>query len=136
MSSSINRRCVRSLQVVLLAVLASCATQATGSGISTGTSRDVISFEEIQAAKAPNVYTLVQRLRPNFFSRNHGMSSLGNTEANTLLVYVNDARIGDTDALRQLSTDGVLTVEYLNGSAAQLRYGAGHSGGVILVTRR
>jgi hypothetical protein len=140
------RRLITIIAFTQSLALIGCATnQPMGSGISTGTSRDKISFEEIQSAQAPDLYTLIQRLRPNFFARNRGMTTLdknaggpvgGNPDGNTLWVYVNETRAGDATALKSMTTNGILSVEYLDPATATRRFGSSVTSGVILVTRR
>lgn len=51
----------------------------------------------------------------------------------TLVVYLDNVRLGDQEQLRQLPVDGVLEVRFYDAAQATYRWGAGHNHGAIQV---
>lgn len=149
-----------------LVVMASCAPAGTAGGnVQPGRSGSgAITAEEIAGMNsAATAYQLVQSLRPQWV-RPRGMQSLSesthtravgsgksssgdvaagqgpvtvpNAGQPQVLVYVGNARMGDVSALKTISAADVGSIEYLEPAKATLRFGGGHSHGVILVTTR
>jgi hypothetical protein len=52
----------------------------------------------------------------------------------TIQVYLDDAKMGGVDALRQIPVPSIRKIERLTPAEANYRFGAGHDHGVILVT--
>ena len=105
--------------------------------------------EEIQAASASNAYELVQTLRPQWL-RERGQETVrtqkverpdgrGRIEVATtmaepeIIVYIANSRFGNVDALRDIPVTGLGSLEFVSPSKATLRWGSGHSKGVIVV---
>lgn len=111
--------------------------------------QEIITLEQIQAASAGNVYELVQSLHPEWL-RGRGTNSFtegakveGGEQGTfitpglpTILVYQDNARLGDVEALRAVPTAEAGSVQFLNPAQATYRYGIGHAHGVILITTR
>lgn len=97
---------------------------------------DLISAAEIEevAGNVQDAYTLVERLRPNWFrTRGVGSALMGTAE---VVVYVNDAKRGNPETLRSVPLAGIREVRHLNGTDATQRFGLNHENGAILVTLR
>ena len=106
--------------------------ESTRSG---GGSANHIEFEEIQQIEASNAYQVVQRLRPGWL-RSRGVMSINNPEPSTPMIYVDQVRRGQVNALRQIEAGSLQELRYLNAGDATTRFGTGHAGGAILVSIR
>lgn len=112
--------------------------------------RDLITREELvqSSQKNTDLYQAVRSLRSHFLQGPRGPRSInatppavGSSNPGTLragetpkaVLYVNDARSGDIEMLRNIQTINVEEVRYLNPNAASMRFGQGHDGGAILV---
>ncbi|HEX2092906.1 MAG TPA: hypothetical protein VHG28_10910 [Longimicrobiaceae bacterium] len=105
----------------------------------------IIIQEQIEAAGLANVYDLVQALHPEWlrtrgvrgFYEGAGMLvgdepvALGGP---TIRVYLDDARMGGVEALRQIPTASVVAVRFLDPGQATYKWGIGHNHGAIWVT--
>jgi hypothetical protein len=87
-----------------------------------------LSEEEIRAAQLANAYDVIGRLRP------HWLRTRGQPGA--IRVYYNLSPVGGITALRQISTTGLTSIQFLNGPDALIRFGRGHEEGAILVSSR
>lgn len=124
---------------ILLALLVATAT-ASGCGSARGphnASRDadVITQEELERSNIGSAYHAIERLRPRFL-RVRGPSSVTNAAADRVVVYVDNARMGYVDVLRDMQASEIVEIRYLNAPDATSRFGTGHTAGVILVTRK
>ncbi len=129
--------------VVLLALLgcAACASApAPGSGsASAGAtaparsrgSSSLITREEVQASQGRNAYEVVEFLRPAWLRKRGGAVGVENDGA--VVVYMDDTRLGPTDALRQIEKTAIASIRFLDPVSAQARYGLNHSYGAIQV---
>jgi hypothetical protein len=97
-------------------------------------SPNVISSTEIENSGTTTALAAVQRLRPNFLVI-HGQVNR-RTGDQGIIVYANGTRIGDTSSLSTISAGDVKSIEYLNSNDATQRFGAGHTHGAIIVTRK
>ena len=134
----------------LLSLAAACAGSGQGSGRVGAGGRDMILPDQIAASTAVDAYSLVQSLRPHWLrvrdnargaevqvaTRNgEGEASTGQGyEAGSVNVYLNNARMGPVDALRQIPLAGVRYIQYFTPAQANLRWGAGNANGAILVS--
>lgn len=121
----------RRLAGVLLAVMA-CAG-GPGPGFP-ARDLDVITAEELtnQTGTARQV---IERLRPGFL-RVRGPSSIMSPDADRIVVYVDNSRMGGVEVLDQIQAMDVEEIRYLNAPDATSRYGMGHSAGAIVIRRR
>lgn len=96
--------------------------------------RDVITAAEIQARAqdAKTAYDVVQRLRPSFLRKRPGGSLTSKVPAQ-IQVYVDGTLRGSVYVLRDLISEGIVEIRYLNGPDATTRYGTGHENGAITV---
>jgi len=129
---------MRTLQALLATLvtvgLFACATSGPADG---APRRDAnrISPDEIRTAQTQNAYEMIRSLRPNWLTT-RGQHSLSNPTAGQVVVYLDGARAGGVEALRQLQALDVDSVQYMNAAAAGSRFGLDHTGGAILITTR
>ena len=97
-------------------------------------SADLVDLDEIDESTATNAYDLLTQIRPNWL-RGRGNSNLRGGEA-LPVVYVAGVRQGSLEVLRGLSTLGVRQLRFIDAPTATMRYGSGHSGGIIEVLLR
>jgi hypothetical protein len=104
-------------------ILIACAS-ATGTK-SPRRSTNVITAEEIASSTARDALEVVDLLRPQWL-RTRGGPYLP-------IVYLNNAKYGEIDALREIPAANVAEVRYLSANEATTLYGTGHIGGAIAV---
>jgi hypothetical protein len=98
--------------------------------------RDVITAAEIVAARVTDVYQAVSHLRPEFLRR-RTMRPAAPLAPPPFLVYLDDLPFGSTpESLKDIPLERVRMIRYLGPTDADLRFGASHPGGAILVTTR
>jgi hypothetical protein len=97
---------------------------------------DIITRDEIVGTNLGTAYEVVQRLHPQWL-RSRGQVTLREevdaSGAQEPIVYVNSARRGDLEELRNITVENVAEIFYYNGRDASFRFGAGHGSGVIQV---
>lgn len=116
------------LSVLCLLLLTGCATAG---GPQTGSSRGEITRADLEQSSASTAYEAVQRLRPQWL-RLRGQQSLSGEM--DLVVYLNNARMGGRESLQSISVGGVESIQFLDASAATLRWGTGHASGAIFIS--
>jgi hypothetical protein len=84
--------------------------------------------EEIGRSPAPNVFELVQRLRPGWMQERAGSGGRGYPA-----VFVGPQAYGGIDRLREIDTSNVIEVRFMNAAEASSRFGRGVPYGVIQV---
>lgn len=95
---------------------------------------NLLTENELQAAKDVTVYQTIERLRPSFFrSRQVRSSSMPNPEP--VHVYVDGSRtIEGFNILTQFTPQQVKEVRFYEPHEANVRFGTGHHGGLLAVT--
>jgi len=119
-------------------LLTSCASSGKMSGRNETTS---ITRGDIEQGGA-GIFTAreaVRVLRPQWLSRPMGRVASSNVMdagggAQDIIVYINDVRQPEYDALATVSAARILEIKYLDQNRAVLLHGPGHEGGVIEVT--
>ncbi|MEJ7810988.1 MAG: Plug domain-containing protein [Gemmatimonadaceae bacterium] len=135
-------RCRLLYSLALLAVSAlSCARPAQTSSsegaraMGSRAARDVLGADEIAGANVHSVYEAIRLLRPAFlFSR--GSTSLRSSAPAYPVVYLDGAPAGGLDVLRDIPSGSVKEVRYYNAPDATVRWGTGHTAGVIYVSTK
>ena len=144
-------------------VVTACATTgATGTATSTGvaktkTNPEFITTSEIEAATFRDAYEIVQRLRPNWFTKTRASSggSLSGTQVagsgnsisgvqpgstgGVLVVYLDNTRMGGPEALRDISASAIASLQYMDAATATAKLpGIGSTviNGAIVATSR
>lgn len=114
--------------VTLLAVTAGLGCASTG-----GTARsdqNLITLDEVEATDLANAYEIVRTLRPRWLQARVPMSI-------PVQVYVDGTRLGGPQALQTVPKLAIEEIRYYSPTAAQARWGLGHTNGAIaVVTRR
>ena len=100
-------------------VLAVSACASSGTKSSAARSSDFIPAEEIAGSGATNAYEAVTRLRPTWL-RMHGRASIanGNAYEQVIMVYLDGHRLGDIVSLRMLSTNNLVSMQWLDAARA------------------
>jgi hypothetical protein len=97
--------------------------------------RNVITLPEVQAARIDNAignaYDLVRTLQPMWL-RKRGANSI--QRDGDIVVYLDNARLGGPEALRQVETISITSIRYYDPGAATFKFGSGHEHGVIQVS--
>jgi hypothetical protein len=122
------------LVCVLGLLVSGCASTREGT---TGRGQsDVLTAEEIAETTAQNAYDAVSLRRP-FFLKSRGPRSLQGAPAGQTvefpIVYVNDMYYGELETLRNIHVSQIREIRYFDHNAATLRFGTGHTGGIISV---
>lgn len=121
----------RTLVLVLVCILAVGCSARSGSGGSTRADVDVITEAEIDASGHGDAYSLIQSLRPRWL-RTRGTSSVALTE--TIHIYLDGSLLGGPQYLRQIATQSISSVRYLDGLEATQRWGLDHGAGAIVIS--
>ena len=101
-------------------------------------SANVIAREELQKVSYTNAYDAVMQLRPQWLSTARQRSPTENEEAggaSSIVLYLDGARVGTMDMLRQVALTGVQEIRYYDAREATNRFGTGHTAGAIDVRR-
>lgn len=119
------------LLLLLLLSMGACATSGGGSG---GSTSDMITGEELIAARHNDLLGALQNLRPSWL-RGRGTNSV--SYSSEVVVFLNGSPYGTVSDLRDIPVDAVVDVQFMSASAAGARYGtlAGSSGLVLVRTR-
>lgn len=125
---------MRLMRVALVCLAAGCGT-ARSPTMAEPRNPDVITAAELERSGDITARQAIERLRPRFL-RMRGPSSLQNADADRLIVYVDNARIGGVEVLGQIHAFEIREIRYLSAPDATSRYGTGHSGGVIAIARK
>lgn len=96
--------------------------------------RNVITRQEIRerAPDAKTAYDVVQRLRPQFL-RTRPSGSAKSQAPVPIKVYVDGASRAGVLALREIQSNNVVEIIYLNGNDATMEFGREHENGAIKV---
>ena len=109
--------------LALVSVTLGCSP-ASGAKPSTSaapkTDPDLITTSEIDSQPFRDAYDIVQRLRPTWFTRKSGSSSARRmgTSGSGLVVYLDNTRMGGIEALRQLNTAGIGSLQFMDAAIA------------------
>ncbi len=94
---------------------------------------DLITAEELaERSDLQSAWDAVQRLRPMWL-RIRGAGT-PNRSPSPILVYLDGARAGEVDVLRQIRISSVAELRHLDGKDATTRFGTDHGSGAILIT--
>ena len=121
------------LVLMLLVTAVSSCRSARAPASQLGDS-DIITREEIEESTAATAYDLVLNLRPQWL-RTRGISTLAQAAGQEdIVVYMNNARLGFRDAMRQVPLGAVQYLQFFSAREATHRWGAGHLHGAILIS--
>ena len=134
------------LVVCLLLLTTGCAGAAKGNASGTSAtaaltaaaaprgSANVIIEAEIPASGAQNALEVIQRVRPSMLRARNG--TVDETGVMDIVIYVDNVKAGDRQALTAVPAANVREIRLLNASDATTRFGTGHPLGAILVTTK
>ena len=117
------------IPAALAAVMLSACASAPAHKAATN-SRTVILSEEIAKAGFIDAYSTVQSLRPQWLVA-RGTTSINSPE--TIKVYLDGSLLGTPETLRQIATNSIASIRYMDSMEASNRYGLDHGLGAILV---
>jgi len=128
------RHTVLGVSAFLSLLMLGCASAGSGSK----SERDVqlITEEEIVAARSLTAYDAVKQLRGNFLSYRGKTSLVNNESANVPTVYLDDQEYGPLLSLKTIPANQVVEIRLYRAWEATTRFGAGNMGGVIAVATR
>ncbi len=121
--------------LVLTALVAGPACASTGPAPDREfTSRDVLTYEQIQEVRATNAYEVVERLKSHWL-RSTTPTSPGTPDSRSspVMVYLDNQRLGYIDQLRRIEVAAIEYIQYFAPADASTRWGFGNAGGAILV---
>lgn len=116
-----------------LAVTLALAACAAGAPSGSSFNSERISRAEIDAEGPSSAFDLIQKVRPVWL-RWRGSTSF--TQETDVQVYLDGTRMGGREALRDIATQDVDTMEHLDARRATARFGSGHVNGAILIRTR
>ena len=76
------------------------------------------------------VYDAVASMRSNWLNV-HGTDSFGTPSQ--VLVYYDQTKLGGVDEMRTITVTSITGIRHYNGTDATMRFGVGHSAGVIQI---
>ncbi len=119
------------LTCIAVVVTAACARQAASTGQNNGRS-DALLADEIRRSGANDALSAIRMLRPRFLATRGRTTILGSEESEPV-VYVDERPIGNVSTLRDIPANSIVEVRHFDAAQAQMRFGAGHSQGAILI---
>jgi hypothetical protein len=108
-----------------------CAASAAG-GV--GSSRDLITREQIAEIQAITAYDAIRTLHPQWLRARGQMTSATSGTALTPTVMLDGTRMGGLDVLALYQVGDIFEIRYLDQGKAGIRYGMGFPRGVIEIT--
>jgi hypothetical protein len=94
--------------------------------------RFAIVADELRATGINTAFEAVRTLRPEWLNE-RGSNIIGEQPEEQIQVYLDDVHLGGTARLRDVTTQSIHSMHFLDAASATYRFGAGHSHGVILI---
>lgn len=131
-------RClIHSSLVAMLVASAGCATGHPSASSEAAPLRHpdprVVLLPEIRTSGEANAYQLVETHRPLWLHRRGPESVLPEVDGD-VVVYLNDARMGGRNALREIPLTVVGAIRFLDAAQANFRFGRSHPYGAIVIS--
>ena len=123
----------RSAAVALALVGLACASGPRKGSPSRG-GTNVITAEEMATVQFSNLYDLVQALRFRWLQA-RGPDSI-NLQPGQVQVRLDDTQLGGVESLRNIVPAGVVSIQWVDPTAAAARWGMGYGHGAIVVSTR
>ena len=124
------------IQFILILIVLVCGCSSTHEGTTGRVQSDVLTAEEIATTTAENAYDAISLKRP-FFLKSRGPRSLREAPVGQTvefpIVYMNGMYYGELESLRNIHVSQIREIRYFDHNTATLRFGTGHTGGIILV---
>ena len=124
---------IRVIAAVLL--VCACAKSGTQPGAEPRGDRNLLTKEQLNASNQTDVYSAVERLRPEWLT-SRGPTSVTDATPTVASVYMNGQLMGRAEFLRDLRIMDVTEIRFFAPGPAAAKFGMGHPRGVIEVTRR
>ena len=96
--------------------------------------RKLLSGDELrEAVTAKTAFDAVEMLRPEWLNT-RGVHVIGETPDESIMIYIDESRLGGIETLHEVNKEIIRTMHFVDPGPATVRWGAGHSHGVILIT--
>lgn len=125
------RNLIQIVLIILLAYLIGCASNRVG--MVRKDSNSIYANEIKTVPQANSAWEIIRILRPNLLNRDE-RRQIGISNVIPALVYVNGARIGSKERLKDIPNLGIVEIKYITGIEAGAQYGRDSSGGVFVIT--
>ena len=100
-----------------------------------GGEQRTIPTEEIGTISATNAFDVVRLLRPGWLLQ-LGQGALYDSRTNNIMAYLDSQLLGRLEELPRVSTAGIRSIRFIPARQADIRWGPGHTQGVIQVITR
>jgi hypothetical protein len=123
--------------LALCVAVASCASSGASSGGGSAAPRasaDHITFEELQQTPGLDLFTAVQRLRPQWLQVRGGVTAQGKATISIFLDGVQQQ--GSVEILKDMRTTDIQEMRFMNARDATTRYGTDMAAGAIEIVTR
>ena len=127
-------RLLRRSAVLALALAGLACASGPRNASTSRRGNDVITAEEMQQVQFTNLYDLVQALRFRWLQA-RGPDSI-NLQPGQVQVRLDDTQLGGVESLRNIVPAGVVSIQWVDPTAAAARWGMGYGHGAILVSTR
>jgi hypothetical protein len=97
--------------------------------------RNVITAEQIDAAKVSTAYDVIRVYRANFLT-SRGPNSITLKQPKEPTVYLDNVEYGTVNSLKNIPALQVAEIRFIEGWDAMTKYGSDHVAGVIQVYTR
>jgi hypothetical protein len=112
--------------------LSACASSG-GGGSGPNRDRTILTAENLAPYAKQPLWEVISKERPSWLAT-RGTAGLSVQDPEDIVVYINGAKMGGREYLREVTADIVTSVRFLSGPEAQTRYGMNHQYGAIVVT--
>lgn len=129
---------MRSLSLVLLSALVlttGCAVTSASPGTQSGTDRDRITREQLEAIPPTTVFEAVKRYHQEWL-RGRSATVRSTTGRTYPQVFVDGRPYGPLDSLHGFVTESVESIRFISATDATTRYGTGYPAGIIEIITR
>ncbi|MGH7502633.1 MAG: hypothetical protein ACREL7_12870 [Longimicrobiales bacterium] len=97
--------------------------------------RDVLLAREWEGTGVNTAWDAVRLRRPEWLNE-RGVHILGESSEETIVVILDEVRLGGVGTLREVSAYIIQSIEFVDPGPATVRWGAGHDHGVILINSK
>jgi hypothetical protein len=97
--------------------------------------RNIITAEQIEAAKVPTAYDVIVKYRANFL-HSRGPNSITLKQPKEPTVYLDNVEYGTINSLRNIPSIQIAQIRFIEGWDAMTKYGSDHVAGVIQIYTR
>ena len=129
-----NRATRTTVTLALLLVAAGCTASMDPAAAGRARTRStLLTYEEMQErGQFSSLYDLIQEMRPRWLRTQGPDTFMG--QGGQVQVHMDGNRLGGVDALRNLSSYGVTSIQWLAPIDAAARFGLDHSHGAIIIS--